>query len=77
VEETAPSTCNELNGLPLAEFTPPQPPGEQARAGGQRELAELILKLRKRNLVAWLANELVRERGDEGKVPRVRRRQEV
>jgi hypothetical protein len=56
----------ELYGLPLDEFIPTRSIREkQARSDGDKDAAAQIHELAKPNLVAWLANQLVRERGDE------------
>jgi len=58
--------ADELYGLPLASFIPTR--GErakQARAAGQRDLAAEIGRLVKPTKVAWLVNQLVRQRPEE------------
>ena len=60
------SVCDELYGLPLDEFTPTRTDREkQAKSVGYKDLAVQIHQLAKPNLVAWLANQLARERTDE------------
>ena len=60
------SVCDELYGLPLDEFTPTRTEREkQAKAAGDKDLAAQIHQLAKPSLVAWLANQLARERADE------------
>jgi hypothetical protein len=60
------SVSDELYGLPLDDFTPARNDREkQARAAGEKDLAAQIHQLTKPNLVAWLANQLARERVDE------------
>jgi hypothetical protein len=60
------SISEELYGLPLDEFIPTRSVREkQARSDGDKDAAAQIHELAKPNLVAWLANQLVRERGDE------------
>jgi hypothetical protein len=57
---------DELYGLPLDEFTSTRAVREkQAKSAGDKEVAAQIHQLAKPNLVAWLANQLVRERADE------------
>ncbi len=56
----------ELYGLPLDEFTAARNErAKQARADGDSGAAVAIGKLAKPNKVAWLANQLVRDDGDE------------
>ena len=60
------SVAEELYGLPLDEFTPTRAAREkQAKASGDKEVAAQIHQLAKPNMVAWLSNQLVRERADE------------
>jgi hypothetical protein len=60
------SVSDELYGLPLDEFTPARTDREkQAKSAGDKDLAAQIHQLAKPNLVAWLANQLARERADE------------
>ena len=60
------SVADELYGLPLDEFTPTRTAREkQAKASGDKEVAAQIHQLAKPNMVAWLSNQLVRERADE------------
>jgi chromosome segregation ATPase len=60
------SVSDELYGLPLDDFTSVRNDREkQAKAAGERDLAAQIHQLTKPNLVAWLANQLARERADE------------
>ena len=60
------SVSDELYGLPLDEFIPIRTEREkQAKSTGDKDLAAQIHQLAKPNLVAWLANQLVRERADE------------
>jgi hypothetical protein len=60
------SVSDELYGLPLDDFTPARNEREkQAKAAGEKDLAAQIHQLTKPNLVAWLANQLARERVDE------------
>jgi hypothetical protein len=59
------SVSDELYGLPLEEFTRTRTVREnQAKSARHRDLALKIHQLAKPNLVAWLANQLVRERAD-------------
>lgn len=56
----------ELYALPLDQFTGVRNErAKQARTQGRSELAAAITKLTKPNVVAWLANQLVREHRDE------------
>lgn len=60
------SVADELYGLLPSEFTEVRNArAKEARAEGDRELAEQIRSLRKPTTTAWLANLLVREHGDE------------
>lgn len=60
------SVSDELYGLPLDEFTSARNDREkEAKAADERDLAGQIHQLTKPNLVAWLANQLARERADE------------
>ena len=60
------SVSDELYALPLDEFTSARSDREkQAKAAGEKDLAAQIHQLTKPNLVAWLANQLVRECADE------------
>jgi hypothetical protein len=60
------SVSDELYGLPLEDFIPTRNAREkEARSAEERELAAQIHQLAKPNLVAWLANQLAREHGDE------------
>jgi hypothetical protein len=60
------SVSDELYGLPLDDFTPARNDREkQAKAAGEKDLAAQIHQLTKPNLVAWLANQLARDRADE------------
>jgi hypothetical protein len=60
------SVSDELYGLPLDDFTPARNEREkQAKAAGEKDLAAQIHQLTKPNLVAWLANQLARERAVE------------
>lgn len=60
------TVAGELYGLPLDEFTPTRTVREgQAKSAGDKDLAVRIHQLGKPNLVAWLANQLVRECADE------------
>ena len=60
------SVSDELYGLPLDDFTSARNDREkQAKAAGEKDLAAQIHQLTKPNLVAWLANQLARERADE------------
>jgi hypothetical protein len=56
----------DLYGLPPDEFTAARNArAKQVRAGGDKDAAAAIAKLAKPNMVAWLANQLVREHSDE------------
>lgn len=56
----------ELYGLAPADFTKVRDArASEAKKAGDRELARAIGKLRRPNVSAWLANVLVRERGDQ------------
>jgi outer membrane murein-binding lipoprotein Lpp len=58
--------ADELYGLPLADFVATRnAKAKQARAEGDRALAAAITALGKPSKVAWLANQLVRERADD------------
>lgn len=58
--------ADELYALPPEEFTAARTTREkEAKAAGDKELATAIHQLGRPNLVAWLANQLVRERADE------------
>lgn len=60
------SVADELYALPPEDFTPARNAREkEAKAAGDKNLATAIRQLGKPNLVAWLANQLVRERADE------------
>ena len=60
------TVSDELYGLPLDDFTPTRTVRErQAKSAGDKDLAAQIHQLGKPNLVAWLANQLVRECADE------------
>jgi hypothetical protein len=60
------TVSDELYGLQLEEFTPARTVRErQATSAGDKDLAAHIHQLGKPNLVAWLANQLVRECADE------------
>jgi hypothetical protein len=60
------TVSDELYGLPLDEFTPTRTARERlAKSAGDTDLAAQIHRLGKPNLVAWLANQLVRECADE------------
>jgi hypothetical protein len=60
------TVADELYALMPEEFTATRTAREkQARAEGDRQLADRIHGLGKPNMVAWLANQLVRERADE------------
>jgi hypothetical protein len=57
------AVAEELYGLPLAEFTPTRTlRAKEARAAGDRDLAASITALAKPTKVAWLINQLVRQR---------------
>jgi hypothetical protein len=58
--------ADQLYGLPQADFTAARDAAvREAKAAGDKELAARIAKLRKPNAVAWLANQLVRQRRKE------------
>ncbi|HEY8789143.1 MAG TPA: hypothetical protein VIM10_08460 [Actinopolymorphaceae bacterium] len=58
--------ADELYALPPEDFIGARTALEkEAKAAGAKELAVAIHQLGRPNLVAWLANQLVRERGDE------------
>lgn len=58
--------ATELYGLPLTEFTARRDErAREARAAGDRGLADQLKSLRRPTLAAWLANQLVRERPEE------------
>jgi hypothetical protein len=58
--------ADELYGLPLADFTATRNERvKQARAAGDRALAQQIQSLRKPTLAAWLLNQLVRSSTEE------------
>jgi hypothetical protein len=60
------SVADELYALSPEDFTGARTTREkEAKAAGDKELAAAIHQLGKPNLVAWLANQLVRERADE------------
>ena len=60
------SVSDELYGLPLDDFTSARNDREkQAKAAGEEDLAAQVHQLTKPNLVAWLVNQLARERADE------------
>jgi hypothetical protein len=60
------SVADELYALPPEDFTAARAAREkEAKAAGDKELLAAIHQLGKPNLVAWLANQLVRERADE------------
>ena len=60
------SVSDDLYGLPLDDFTSARNDREkQAKAAGEKDLAAQIHRLAKPNMVAWLANQLARERADE------------
>ena len=55
-----------MYGVPLDQFTARRNElAQQARRAGNRKLAEQIKGLRRPTLAAWLANQLVREHGEE------------
>ncbi|MEV0270455.1 hypothetical protein AB0H43_16865 [Hamadaea sp. NPDC050747] len=55
--------ADDLYGLPQAEFTAARDAAaREAKAAGDKLLAARIARLRKPNAVAWLANQLVRQR---------------
>jgi hypothetical protein len=58
--------ADELYGLPLGEFVATRTArAKQARADGDRDLAAAITALAKPTRVAWLVNQLVRQRPEE------------
>ena len=58
--------ADELYGLPLADFVATRNArAKQARAAGERDVAAAITAMTKPTKVAWLANQLVRQRGDQ------------
>lgn len=60
------TVAGELYGLPPEEFTSARDArAGEARKAGDRELAAAIKKLRRPTAAAWLANLLVRERGEQ------------
>jgi len=60
------TVATELYGLAPADFTHARDArSSEAKRAGDRELAKAISKLRRPNVGAWLANVLVRERGDQ------------
>jgi len=60
------SVSDELYGLALDDFTSARNRREkQAKAAGEEDLAAQVHQLTKPNLVAWLANQVERERADE------------
>lgn len=60
------SVADELYALPPEDFIGARATREkEAKAAGDKDLAAMIHQLGRPNLVAWLANQLVRERGDE------------
>ncbi len=60
------SVADELYALPPEDFTAARAAREkEAKAAGDKDLMTAIHQLGKPNLVAWLANQLVRERADE------------
>jgi hypothetical protein len=60
------SVADELYGLPLREFVSTRTArAKQARADGDRDLATAIAGLTKPTRVAWLVNQLVRQRPEE------------
>ncbi|MGV8910732.1 MAG: hypothetical protein ACOH1Y_17285 [Propionicimonas sp.] len=60
------SVSDELYRLPLEDFIPARNDVEkQAKAAGEKDVAAQIHQLTKPNLVAWLANQLARERADD------------
>lgn len=63
--ETVERVADELYGLPADEFVAARDErARQARAGGDREAAAAIRRLRRPSTSAWLANMLVRHRPD-------------
>jgi hypothetical protein len=60
------SAADQLYGLAPAEFTAARDRlAAEARSAGDRELAAAVKKLKRPTVAAWLANLLVRERGEE------------
>ncbi len=60
------TVANELYSLPPGEFIATRNrAAKQARAAGDRQLAEQIRSLRRPSTAAWLANQLVREHREE------------
>lgn len=60
------TVADELYGLPPGEFIATRNgAAKQARADGDRQLAEQIRSLRRPSTAAWLANQLVREHREE------------
>lgn len=60
------TVADELYGLPPREFIATRNgAAKQARAEGDRQLAEQIRSLRRPSTAGWLANQLVREHGEE------------
>jgi hypothetical protein len=60
------AVATELYGLAPADFTNRRDSrASEAKNAGDRELARAISRLRRPNVGAWLANVLVRERGDQ------------
>lgn len=60
------ATADALYGLPREEFTAARTAAvKAARAAGDRDLATRLQSLRRPTVVAWLANQLVREDPDE------------
>lgn len=60
------SVAQELFGLPMDEFTTVRNKrSKQARADGDRDLAQQIQRLRKPTTSAWLVNQLARHHADE------------
>jgi hypothetical protein len=58
--------ADELYGLPLGEFVAVRTArAKEARAAGDRDLATAISALAKPTKVAWLVNQLVRQRGED------------
>jgi hypothetical protein len=59
------AVADELYGLPLEDFTPTRTRrAAQAKDEGNKELAAQIKALAKPNLLAWLVNQLARQRRD-------------
>ena len=60
------SAADQLYGLAPGEFTAARDRlAAEARAGGDRDLAAAIKKLKRPTVAAWLANRLTRERPDD------------